>query len=277
MISHNSSHDGGVSTPRCGASSRLMWAVILLGCIWDGKVDARDTFVAATPSSWAVPAFLAGRCLDFSAASPVAFRCVLAANLLTFPVGLFVVFVAALLGRFLEGVALLLKKWRGPIFQFYLVAAMVAKIVERMQEMLTNSVDGVVLMEYWGCAKENFSVPMDYFMYVWMSIFEVLFDRVRVEKLEWACQEEHLRSPLGHCPYCKDVLCGPYGQDVSWLGMHCASPQKKASGVFEVFLRLYGQTRTDLLSRLGAVEWSSSCAFGVHRSFGKPQQHFKEF
>ena len=39
-------------------------------------------------------------------------------------------------------------------------------------------------MEYWECAKENFSVPLDYFMYVWMSIFEVLFDMVRVEKLE---------------------------------------------------------------------------------------------
>ena len=80
--------------------------------------------------------------------------------------GLFVVFVAALLGRFLEGVALLLMKWRGPCFKFYFVAAMLAKIVERMLEMLTNWVDGVVLMDYWECAKENFSVPLDYFMYV---------------------------------------------------------------------------------------------------------------
>ena len=136
-----------------------------------------DAFVVATPSSWAVPAFLAGRCPDFSAASLVAFPCVLTATLLTFLVGLFVVFVAALLGRFLEGVALLLKKWRGPCFQFYSVAAMLAKIVEGMFEMLYNWVDGVVLMDYCECAKENFPVPMDCFMYVWMSIFEVLFDR----------------------------------------------------------------------------------------------------
>ena len=52
--------------------------------------------------------------------------------------------------------------------------------------MLTNCVDGVVLMDYWQCAKENFSVLMDYFMYVWMSIFEVLFDRVRVESMCFA-------------------------------------------------------------------------------------------
>ena len=107
MISPNSSHGGGVSTPRCGASSRLMWAVILLGCIRDGKVDVRDAFVAVTPSSWAVLAFLAGRYPDFSAASPVAFPCVLAATLLIFLVGSFVVFIAALLGRFLEARPLL--------------------------------------------------------------------------------------------------------------------------------------------------------------------------
>ena len=113
-----------------------MWAVILLGCKWDGKDDARDTFVAATPSSWAVPAFLAGRCLDFSAASLVAFPCVLAATLLTLWACLSCSLPPCWVVS-LEGVALLLKMWRGPIFQFYFVAAMLAKIVERMQEMLT--------------------------------------------------------------------------------------------------------------------------------------------
>ena len=144
---------------RCGISSRLMLAVILLGCIWDGKVVGCDTFVAATPSSWAVPAFLAGRCPDFSAASPVVFPCVLAATLSTFPVGLFVVFVAALLGRFLEGVALLFMKRRGPRHQFYLVAAMLAKIVERMLEMLTNWVDGVVPDGLLGVFRREFLGP----------------------------------------------------------------------------------------------------------------------
>ena len=125
-ISPNSSHGGGVSTP-CRCTSRWLWAVILLDCVWDGKVDARAASVAALPPSWVVPAFLAGCCPDFSAALPVALPCMLAAIVLIFPVGS--LFVAALLGRFIVGVALLLKKWRGPCFQFYLDAAMLAKIV----------------------------------------------------------------------------------------------------------------------------------------------------
>ena len=93
-ISPNSSHGGGIFTPRCG-TSRWLCAVILFDCVWDGKVDARAASVAALPLSWVVPAFLAGRCPDFSAVVPVALSCLLAATLLIFPVGL--VFVVALL------------------------------------------------------------------------------------------------------------------------------------------------------------------------------------
>ena len=98
-----------------------------------------------------------------------------------------------------------------------------------------------------------FAVPMDLSEHLRKSISEVLF---------------------GHCAYCKDVHRGPYGQDVAWLGRHCASPYKQASVFFEVFLSPYGQTRTDFLSRPGVVEWSSSCAFGDHRSFGEDFGNF---
>ena len=154
-ISPNSSH-GGVVCSLCRGTSRWLWAVVLLDCVWEGKVDARAASVAALPPSWVVPAFLAGCCPDFSAALPVALPFMLAAIVLIFPVDS--LFVAALLGRFIVGVALLLKKWRGPCFQFFFDAAMLAMIVLEKQRVLFGVL--IVLMDKFEQMKERFFVVL---------------------------------------------------------------------------------------------------------------------